>query len=51
MATANEINQLFYEVVIAPAYDQEAIDILEEKKTELSFLNEVELPKQQFELV
>jgi len=30
-ATANEINQLFYEVVIAPAYTQEALDILTAK--------------------
>lgn len=34
VATAEEINKLFCEVVIAPSYDQEAIDILEEKRTE-----------------
>lgn len=46
VATANEINQLFCEVVIAPAYDQEAIDILEEKKNRIILiLNEVELPQ------
>ena len=46
VATANEINQLFCEVVIAPAYDQEAIDILEEKKNRIILiLNDVELPQ------
>ena len=46
VATANEINQLFCEVVIAPAYDQEAIDILEEKKNRIILIqNEVELPQ------
>lgn len=46
VATANEINQLFCEVVIAPAYDPEAIDILEEKKNRIILiLNDVELPQ------
>lgn len=46
VATANEINQLFCEVVIAPSYDQEAIDILEEKKNRIILiLNDVELPQ------
>jgi phosphoribosylaminoimidazolecarboxamide formyltransferase/IMP cyclohydrolase len=46
VATANEINQLFCEVVIAPTYDQEAIDILEEKKNRIILIqNEVELPQ------
>jgi phosphoribosylaminoimidazolecarboxamide formyltransferase/IMP cyclohydrolase len=33
--TAIEINKLFCEVVIAPEYDAEAIEILQQKKTEL----------------
>ena len=46
VATANEINQLFCEVVIAPSYDQEAIDILEEKKNRIILIqNEVALPE------
>ena len=46
VATANEINQLFCEVVIAPAYDEEAIDILEEKKNRIILIqNEVTLPQ------
>lgn len=45
-ATANEINQLFCEVVIAPAFEQEAIKILEEKKNRIILiLNDIELPK------
>jgi len=34
-ATAQEINKLFCEVVIAPSYDQEAIEILKEKKNRI----------------
>jgi len=48
VATANEINKLFCEVVIAPAYDKEAITILEEKKNRIILIqNEVELPNKQ----
>src|SRR3989440_6162773 len=32
MATAQEINQLFYEAIIAPGYTPEALDLLREKK-------------------
>lgn len=46
LATAEEVNKLFCEVVIAPAYDQEAIDLLEEKKNRIILIiNEVELPQ------
>lgn len=46
VATANEINQLFCEVVIAPAYEPEAIAVLEEKKNRIILIqNEVELPQ------
>lgn len=45
VATAEEINKLFCEVVIAPSYDQEAIDILEEKKNRIILvINDVALP-------
>ena len=48
VATATEINKLFCEVVIAPAYDAEAITILQEKKNRIILVqNEVELPKKQ----
>ena len=48
IATANEINSLFCEVVIAPSYDEEAITILEQKKNRIILVqNDVELPKTQ----
>jgi phosphoribosylaminoimidazolecarboxamide formyltransferase/IMP cyclohydrolase len=48
VATANEINSLFCEVVIAPSYDDEAVTILEQKKNRIILVqNEVELPKTQ----
>ncbi|MFT3795106.1 bifunctional phosphoribosylaminoimidazolecarboxamide formyltransferase/IMP cyclohydrolase [Flavobacterium sp.] len=47
-ATAHEINQLFCEVVIAPSYDDEAVQILEEKKNRIILVqHEVELPQRQ----
>lgn len=46
--TAEEINKLFCEVVIAPAYDEEAIEVLEEKKNRIILIqNEVNLPEKQ----
>jgi phosphoribosylaminoimidazolecarboxamide formyltransferase/IMP cyclohydrolase len=48
VATANEINSLFCEVVIAPSYDEEAIAILEQKKNRIILVQkEVELPTKQ----
>lgn len=45
---AEEINKLFCEVVIAPAYDEKAITILEEKKNRIILIqNDVELPTKQ----
>jgi phosphoribosylaminoimidazolecarboxamide formyltransferase / IMP cyclohydrolase len=35
LATAEEINKLFCEVIIAPSYDSAAIDLLEEKKNRI----------------
>ncbi len=46
--TAQEINKLFCEVVIAPSYDAEAITILSEKKNRIILVqNQVELPQKQ----
>jgi phosphoribosylaminoimidazolecarboxamide formyltransferase/IMP cyclohydrolase len=46
--TANEINALFCEVVIAPRYDAEAIAVLSEKKNRIILVqNEVTLPEKQ----
>jgi phosphoribosylaminoimidazolecarboxamide formyltransferase/IMP cyclohydrolase len=48
VATANEINALFCEVVIAPSYDADAISILSEKKNRIILVqNEVALPQRQ----
>lgn len=46
--TANEINALFCEVVIAPAFEKEAVAILQEKKNRIILVqNEVALPNKQ----
>ncbi len=46
VATANEIHQLFCEVVIAPSYSSEALEILKGKKNRIILvLNDIELPK------
>ncbi len=48
LATANEINSLFCEVVIAPSYDDEAIAVLSEKKNRIILVqHEVALPERQ----
>ena len=48
VATATEINSLFCEVVIAPSYDDEAINILQEKKNRIILtINNVPLPQRQ----
>jgi len=48
LATAQEINKLFCEVVIAPSYDDDAIEVLQEKKNRIILIqNEVELPSRQ----
>lgn len=48
LATAEEINKLFCEVVIAPSYDNEAIEVLQEKKNRIILVqNDVELPSRQ----
>jgi len=47
-ATANEISSLFCEVVIAPSYDAEALNILQEKKNRIILvINDVPLPQRQ----
>jgi phosphoribosylaminoimidazolecarboxamide formyltransferase/IMP cyclohydrolase len=48
LVTAQEINKLFCEVVIAPSYDDDAIEVLQEKKNRIILIqNEVELPSRQ----
>ncbi|MFL9843066.1 bifunctional phosphoribosylaminoimidazolecarboxamide formyltransferase/IMP cyclohydrolase [Flavobacterium rhizosphaerae] len=47
-AAAEEINKLFCEVVIAPAYNDDAVTILQEKKNRIILIqNEVALPQKQ----
>jgi len=46
--TAKEINSLFCEVVIAPSYEDEALNILQEKKNRIVLtINDVPLPQRQ----
>jgi phosphoribosylaminoimidazolecarboxamide formyltransferase/IMP cyclohydrolase len=48
LATSEEIHSLFCEVVIAPSYDKEAIDLLEEKKNRIVLvINDIALPEKQ----
>jgi len=48
LATANEVNQLFCEVVIAPGYSSEALEVLKQKKNRIILIQKpVELPTSQ----
>jgi len=47
--TATEISKIFYEVLIAPAYTDEAVSILQEKKNRIILVRQpVALPAKQF---
>jgi phosphoribosylaminoimidazolecarboxamide formyltransferase/IMP cyclohydrolase len=47
--TANAINELFFEVLIAPKFDEEALNILSAKKNRILLqLKQTDLPKSQF---
>ena len=49
LATATEINNLFFEVLIAPSYQPKAIELFKTKKNRVILQrNEVELTKKQF---
>jgi len=48
-ATAEEINKIFFEVIIAPSYHDEALDILKSKKNRIILIQKSDvLPKKQF---
>lgn len=48
-ATAEEINNLFFEVIIAPDYDVDALQILTQKKNRIILVRkDAETPKKQF---
>lgn len=52
VATATEISSLFCEVVIAPSYADEALDILKQKQNRIVLIQkEIELPKRQFRTI
>ena len=52
LATATVMNDLFCEVVIAPAYNADALEMLQSKKNRVILIqNEVELPKRQFRTI
>jgi phosphoribosylaminoimidazolecarboxamide formyltransferase/IMP cyclohydrolase len=48
-ATAEEVNKIFFEVIIAPDYDVDALEILGQKKNRIILVRkETKLPKKQF---
>jgi len=48
-ATANAINEIFFEVLIAPAYDKDALDILRSKKNRILLVQKASAaPTRQF---
>ena len=50
--TAKGINQLFCEVVIAPAYEEQALEVLKQKKNRILLLQkEAQLPRKQFRTI
>lgn len=52
LETANEINELFCEVVIAPSYNAEALELLKSKKNRIILVQKnIELPKRQFRTI
>lgn len=49
LATATEINNLFFEVLIAPAYQPEAVELFRKKKNRVILVRkDIELSKKQF---
>lgn len=50
--TANAMNEIFFEVVIAPAYDADALEVLKQKKNRIILIQKpVMLPEKQFRQV
>ena len=50
--TAEEINKIFFEVIIAPDYDVNALEILTQKKNRIILVRkETEMPRQQYRSV
>ena len=52
LETAEEINKIFFEVIIAPSYKKEALEILESKKNRVILIQKnIKLPSTQFRTV
>ena len=52
VGTAKEINELFCEVVIAPSYDTDALEVLKEKKNRVILIQkQMTLPAKQFRTI
>jgi len=52
LATANEIHTLFCEVVIAPGYDADALEVLKGKKNRVLLIQkQAEMPKEQYRTI
>lgn len=52
LATAEQVNELFCEVVIAPGYDDAALELLKSKKNRIILVQKnIELPKRQFRTI
>ena len=52
LETAIEVNELFCEVVIAPSYNAEALELLKSKKNRIILVQKnIELPKRQFRTI
>ncbi|MFN7013738.1 MAG: bifunctional phosphoribosylaminoimidazolecarboxamide formyltransferase/IMP cyclohydrolase, partial [Bacteroidia bacterium] len=50
--TANAMNEIFFEVVIAPAYDADALEVLKQKKNRIILIQKpIKLPEKQFRQV
>ncbi|MCC8144403.1 MAG: bifunctional phosphoribosylaminoimidazolecarboxamide formyltransferase/IMP cyclohydrolase [Tannerellaceae bacterium] len=48
-AAAEEINKIFFEIIIAPTYDEDALEVLKQKKNRIILVRKpVETGKQQF---
>lgn len=51
-ATAEEVNKIFFEVIIAPDYDMDALEILQQKKNRIILVRkDTKLPKKQYRSV
>jgi phosphoribosylaminoimidazolecarboxamide formyltransferase / IMP cyclohydrolase len=44
LAAAEEMNSLFFEVLIAPAYDNDALEVLKGKKNRILLLQKIDVP-------